>query len=261
MRCRWTTPPSSGARPSEHVDGGTSRFDKNGIVYQAVCAGCGRDHFPTTPGAWSNTNNGVNCNLGVFKIDFEQNVQVSIDADITSQGSCITEPISFNAVGTADEWLWDLGDGSPTSPETSLAHLYSEPGTYTITLVGIASGLCVAVDTATVEITVVAPADDERPVRCGAHRVTAMRSKWSSSTSAPAAPPTSGSSAMVPFSQQTNPVHSYVQPGTYDVVLTVVDPICRDTVFSTPGQSRLPFPDLNWNWLRRSRSVMVPPIC
>ena len=25
----------------EHVDGGTSRFDKNGIVYQCVCAGCG----------------------------------------------------------------------------------------------------------------------------------------------------------------------------------------------------------------------------
>ena len=25
----------------EHVDGGTSRFDKNGVVYQSVCGGCG----------------------------------------------------------------------------------------------------------------------------------------------------------------------------------------------------------------------------
>ena len=43
-----------GGTSAEHVDGGTSRFDKNGTVYQAVCAGCGgNSDFPTTPGAWS----------------------------------------------------------------------------------------------------------------------------------------------------------------------------------------------------------------
>ena len=65
-----------GGTASEHVDGGTSRFDKGGRVDQAVCAGCGGT-FPTTPGAWSSTDMGQNCNLGVFKIDFEQNVPVS----------------------------------------------------------------------------------------------------------------------------------------------------------------------------------------
>lgn len=36
-----------GLNSSEHVDGGTSRFNKNGFVYQAVCAGCsGGDDFP-----------------------------------------------------------------------------------------------------------------------------------------------------------------------------------------------------------------------
>ena len=25
---------------SEHVDGGTSRYDKNGVIYQAICANC-----------------------------------------------------------------------------------------------------------------------------------------------------------------------------------------------------------------------------
>lgn len=68
----------------EHVDGGTSRFDRNGIVYQSVCAGCPNfsggaalSDFPTTEGAWSNTNNGRRpfdpsrggCNNAVFKID------------------------------------------------------------------------------------------------------------------------------------------------------------------------------------------------
>ncbi|PCI96874.1 MAG: hypothetical protein COB15_08890, partial [Flavobacteriales bacterium] len=61
-----------GATSLEHVDGGTSRFDKEGVLYQSVCAGCGsNDDFPTTTGAWSNTNNSSNCNNGVFKFDFE----------------------------------------------------------------------------------------------------------------------------------------------------------------------------------------------
>ncbi|MDX5443175.1 MAG: gliding motility-associated C-terminal domain-containing protein, partial [Hymenobacteraceae bacterium] len=56
----------------EHVDGGTSRFDKRGIVYQAVCGGCGGSSaFPTTPGAWSRTNRSTNCNNAAFKFDFE----------------------------------------------------------------------------------------------------------------------------------------------------------------------------------------------
>ena len=33
---------------AEHVDGGTSRFDRNGIMYQSVCAGCGfNSDFPS----------------------------------------------------------------------------------------------------------------------------------------------------------------------------------------------------------------------
>ncbi|MFT3912435.1 MAG: hypothetical protein QM737_23610 [Ferruginibacter sp.] len=56
----------------EHVDGGTSSFDKNGVLYQAVC-NCddGSVPFPTTPGAWSSTNGSLNCNQAVFKIAFD----------------------------------------------------------------------------------------------------------------------------------------------------------------------------------------------
>ncbi len=67
-----------GAFSQEHVDGGTSHFDKAGIVYQAVCAGCGGlSDFPTTTTAYSRTNPGKRaynpnvggCNLGMFKFD------------------------------------------------------------------------------------------------------------------------------------------------------------------------------------------------
>ncbi len=38
----------------DHVDGGTSRFDKQGIIYEAICANCyGMGNFPTTPGVWA----------------------------------------------------------------------------------------------------------------------------------------------------------------------------------------------------------------
>ncbi len=61
-----------GASAQEHVDGGTSRFDKYGIVYQSVCGGCGGfSDFPTTTGAWSNDNLSTNCNNILFKFDFE----------------------------------------------------------------------------------------------------------------------------------------------------------------------------------------------
>ena len=63
-----------GSQSNEHVDGGTSRFDKKGVIYQSVCAGCGgNSDFPIEPdpGAVSTTNNSSNCNNGVFKFNFD----------------------------------------------------------------------------------------------------------------------------------------------------------------------------------------------
>ena len=57
----------------EHVDGGTSRFDKKGVVYQAVCGGCGGTQgFPHPQGAgyYSTRNASTNCNNAAFAISF-----------------------------------------------------------------------------------------------------------------------------------------------------------------------------------------------
>ncbi|MBT9393313.1 gliding motility-associated C-terminal domain-containing protein [Hymenobacter sp. NST-14] len=57
----------------EHVDGGTSRFDKRGVVYQAVCGGCGGTQgFPRPRGAgyYNTTNASPNCNNAAFAISF-----------------------------------------------------------------------------------------------------------------------------------------------------------------------------------------------
>lgn len=146
-----------GPTSSEHVDGGTSRFDKELRIYQAVCAGCGgNSDFPTTQGAVSQTNNSANCNLGVFKFQFEpQDVIAAYIA--TAFDSCAPFPVQFtnNSQGGVG-YIWDFGDNTPTDTATNPFHLYTNPGTYTVTLVAIDSNSCNFSDTAVQTITVYA---------------------------------------------------------------------------------------------------------
>lgn len=146
-----------GATSAEHVDGGTSRFDRNLVVYQAVCAGCGANSdFPTTVGAVSQTNNSTNCNLGVFKFAFDpQDVFAAYIA--TTIDSCAPFPVNFtNNSSGGVSYVWDFGDGSPQVTTFNAFHLYQVPGTYTVTLVAIDSNSCNFSDTARQTVTVYA---------------------------------------------------------------------------------------------------------
>jgi PKD repeat protein len=123
-----------GVGSREHVDGGTSRFDKKGIVYQSVCAGCGGfDNFPTTPGVYSPTNNSSNCNIAIIKMDFQL---LDLDAEVTAAPTdtvCSNYPISFNNNSTgATYFIWNFGDGSPLSNVPNPSHIYSNSGVYTV---------------------------------------------------------------------------------------------------------------------------------
>jgi gliding motility-associated-like protein len=129
-----------GTQSTEHVDGGTSRFDKNGVIYQAVCAGCGGyNDFPTTPGVVSNTNNSQipqrNCNVGVIKFQITFN---DVDVNITSNvvKGCSPLTVNFDANGfQTDSYEWNFGNGqTSTLPNPSIT--YSTPGTYIVSLFG-----------------------------------------------------------------------------------------------------------------------------
>lgn len=129
-----------------HVDGGTSRFDKSGRIYHAVCAGCGgsSNGFTTTPGAWSQINGSTNCNLAAFKFELNQ-----IDALITVPTTtiCIPNPAVFtNNSANGNTFFWDFGDGN-TSTDVNPSHLYGSPGTYNVTLVVTDSNQCFSPDT------------------------------------------------------------------------------------------------------------------
>lgn len=150
-----------GAQSMEHVDGGTSRFDKKGIVYQSVCAGCGgNDDFPVTPGSWPNTGSDVNhntqnnnCNNGVFKFDFQVPPAIA-SFTVDSLHGC--SPYHVNFVNTSSSWqtyLWDFGNGDTTSVIFNPSQTYTVPGTYLVTLT-VSNGVCQSSDTATLYITV-----------------------------------------------------------------------------------------------------------
>jgi hypothetical protein len=153
-----------GNQASIHVDGGTSRFDKGGVVYHAVCAGCGGgfDDFPTSNRAWSRLNNSQNCNNAAFKFDLS-----SLTARLQTNNIfrtmpgitrvCIPDAIVFQNLSTGGEiFEWDLGDGvrRVLSDTSSIVHRYQNPGTYTVKLTAIDQGTCKVRDEVTRTIVV-----------------------------------------------------------------------------------------------------------
>ncbi len=143
-----------GNQAQEHVDGGTSRFDKNGIVYQSVCGGCGGfSDFPTTPGAWSNQNLAANrCNNLVFKFDFE----LLPHAEFTTNDllGCEDYTVTLNNTSsTSDSYEWDFGNGQTSSTEFSPVVTYTNPGIYSIML-KVTDSVCLLTDSLQITITV-----------------------------------------------------------------------------------------------------------
>ncbi len=144
-----------GNQSAEHVDGGTSRFNKRAEIYQSVCAGCqGNSDWPTTPGAFSSTNNSGLCNLACFKLSLDlPGVVADFYPDPDTIG-CAPQEIQFNNLSAGGNlYFWDFGDGG-TSSDIHPIHIFQNPGTYEVQLIAIDSNTCNVVDTAYRTITV-----------------------------------------------------------------------------------------------------------
>lgn len=135
----------------EHVDGGTSRFDKRGFVYQAVCGGCrGTSAFPTTPNAWSRVNGTIglpnpNCNNAAFK--FEVNVAVALagpDQNICANAA----PFQLSGFSPATGGTWSGPGVSSTGTFTPSINLI---GTVTLTYT-FTNGTCLSTSTKTITV-------------------------------------------------------------------------------------------------------------
>jgi PKD repeat protein len=157
-----------GGQSGTHVDGGTCRFDKGGVVYHSVCAGCAAlnstnhstSDFPTTAHAWSNKNGSLNCNNAAFKFDLSslkariQTNSIKLNQPGLTQ-ICLNDQIVFQNKSTGGQsYHWNLGDGSVISKTDTayISHQYQKEGQYLVKLKVIDSGTCAGSDSAKVSI-------------------------------------------------------------------------------------------------------------
>ncbi|HEX6846542.1 MAG TPA: PKD domain-containing protein [Chitinophagaceae bacterium] len=233
---------------TDHVDGGTSRFDKQGVIYQAICANCGGQvPYPTTPGVVSPgpinpaANNGSGCNLAMLKISFDfagvdAGLQSVIDGVPRDTAGCAPLTVDFvDTVANAVTYYWYFGDGSlpnpviTTVPNTS--HTFNLPGLYRVMLIAEDSTTCNIRDTAYLNIKVGnLPATlDFNPVKLAP--CDSLKYRFDNLSIAPPVRPFTNTSFIWDFGDNSPTVtagltpvfHSYTSPGTYTVKLILVD--------------------------------------
>jgi gliding motility-associated-like protein len=136
-----------------HVDGGTSRFDKSGRIYHAVCGACGGNNFgfTTTAGVVGPQNLSNNCNLAAFKFELNKIIPIVGQPEPLV---CMPDPVIFNNNSSnGNTFYWDFGDGS-TSDEVNPTHYYAAPGTYEVQLIVSDSNNCFSSDSLYFELVI-----------------------------------------------------------------------------------------------------------
>jgi gliding motility-associated-like protein len=231
---------------TDHVDGGTSRFDRNGVIYQAVCANCktlgAATNIPTTPGSWSSTNPATNnsqCNLMMIKISFDlagvgSGIQSAIDGVPRDTAGCVPLTVDFrDTIQNAVSYEWNFGDGSGmfTSTTANFSHTFTQVGTYRVMLVAIDSTTCNIRDTSYMNIRV---GNLEAELNFSFEKLDPcfeFKYRFDNLSTAPAVRPFTNTSFIWDFGDNTPRVtgglgsvtHSFASPGTYNVKLILND--------------------------------------
>jgi gliding motility-associated-like protein len=230
---------------ADHVDGGTSRFDQNGVIYQGVCANCsGGASFPTTIGVWAATKpSSANCNLGMVKISMNLSgvggsVLSTINGVPRDSAGCVPLTVDFSdQIRNAQSYVWNFGDGTPqigplqAPAGASQSHTFTAVGTYRVMLIAIDSTTCNIRDTSYISIRV---GDLEATLDFDAIKIGACQSfqyQFNNLSQAPPVRPLTDTSFLWNFGDGSAPVvgglnpvtHTFPAPGTYNVVLTLTD--------------------------------------
>ncbi|MFY0644092.1 MAG: gliding motility-associated C-terminal domain-containing protein [Bacteroidia bacterium] len=235
-----------GDSTSDHVDGGTSRFDKKGVIYQSVCSSCpsGDDlavntseinDFPVSPNAAFTYNSSVRCSNASFKIDLQIKTAVIADFIATPTIGCAPFTVTFNNKSVlGNEWEWDFGDNT-TSTAVNPTHEYTEPGLYEVTLTVIDSNTCNISDVYKRSILVIEQGNADFEIKYQAcadeleiidHSEDALSYSWDFGD---------GNTSDVP-----NPEHWYEEDGEYTIRLIVnEDSYCADTISQIVNISKI----------------------
>ena len=224
----------------DHVDGGTSRFDAQGVVYQGICANCDNvASFPTTPGSWSPINPSGNCNEAAVKIEMNfagvgSAVQSAIDGVVNDRSGCVPLTVDFrDTINQGVKFYWNFGDGSPEviTATPSIQYTFTSIGIFNVRLISEDSSTCNIRDTSFLDIRVgnntVTP-DFIAAKQAPCESLTMQFTNTSTVVSGSFGPKTFiwdyGDGSPKDTAAFSPPrLHTYAAPGTYNVVLTVLD--------------------------------------
>lgn len=237
----------------DHVDGGTSRFDANGTIYQAICANCYNGYktnrfiqFPTTGGVVYPRNESEACNQASVKIDMNfagvsAEIKSVIDSVENDTLGCIPLTVNFKdiqAKGVTYYWNFNAVvnpnavDTTTTNPLSQ--HIFTIPGIYRVRLISEDLNTCNLRDTSYINI----KAGDNRAilnftkVKVGPCTSRAYQFTNTSSALAPSFFDNrsfvwdygDGSPTDTTGISPSLPPHTFPGPGSYFIKLTLIDP-------------------------------------
>ena len=230
----------------DHVDGGTSRFDNQGVIYQAVCANCGKTGngrgFPTTGGVYARTNQSItepNCNEAAVKIAFQlagvtAGIRTTVNGIPNDSSGCVPLTVEFtDTIAIAKQYSWNFEDGSPVVLTTSrdITHTFNNVGDYRVQLIAIDTTACNMFDTIYVNIRA---RNDYAAISFSHTKLlpcTSLTYQFVNTSQAPAGKPFSDTSFIWNFGDGTTLAsqvddtitHTYAAIGTYTASLELVD--------------------------------------
>lgn len=229
----------------EHVDGGTSRFDRNGVIYQTLCANCGSAgiSFPTFPAnVWSANNgatgNGGGCNMASFKIAFNlagvgSDIQSSIKGVVKDTSGCVPLVVNFfDSLKQGSRYIWNFADatGDFVTTVPSINHTFNAIGTYRVRLVSIDSTTCNIADTSYLTLRV---REDIATLGLAVNKLGGCESKtfqFTNTSVPPTGKPFKNNSFRIEFGDGASFLlgsgsvnHTYAAFGTYNARLVLLD--------------------------------------
>ncbi len=218
-----------GIGTGEHVDGGTSRFSENGVISQAICAGCGgTSNTPAEPSnVWSTTNESSNCNMLAFRFAFELDT-LTLKLTLQKDTVCLGQAVNFIVEqSNATSFYRTLGDGRTDSSIQSVS--YPLPGEYTIHLTAF-NDQCGTQISDSVKVQVV---DVQQSYQLIAQYDTCDANRWVTFDIIPPLRFFEIHTSTGVVLDSLPAIYSYPGTGAYQPYLVAFDPFCNSVVYDT----------------------------
>ena len=184
-------------------------------------------------------------------------------AGFTAGTACLNSPVQFNNTstigsGTITGYAWDFGDNSGVSSSEDPSYVYTQAGTYTVTLVTTSGDGCRDTVYGQVIVNPLPTANflDMNAAGCGPLLVPFTDSSYISSGSVVAWAWDFGDGST---SNIQNPVHNYTASGNFTVTLTVTsDSGCTNTISLNNEVTVYPGPDAEFEADPALQTILNP---